>query len=613
MVYARRVVGSNRMIPRKTRSETVPLSQTSRQLMGSLEAGGPAVVLAAYHRDGSNVVTMQADQPVVVGREAPADLVIGDRSLSRRHARFSLEGGLLRVEDLGSTNGTRVRGEIVTSAAFRPGEPVYLGQVLVTAYVRAASEPALAALRSHEQFMSALSQELTRAKFFNQPASVLMINVVGQDGAGAHVGGWSQRVAAALRPIDVIGLYSHDTLEVLLPQTELDSAKRIGVEAVKAAARNQSVRCGVAAFPASAATAEALLDVCRRALGAANPEQPVALAADKGALSLGAVASDDGIVFESAAMKQLMTTIERVANATLPVLLLGETGTGKEVIAGAIHSRGPRSGKPLVGVNCGAIPAQLVESTLFGHVRGAFTGAESDSKGVFGAADGGTVLLDEIGELPPAAQVSLLRALETGRITRVGSAEERAVDVRVIAATHRDLETMCDEGQFRRDLLYRINALTLHIPPLRERIEEIEPLVSRFLASSARPGTVVAPDAMQALKRYVWPGNIRELRNVVERATVVAQGDRIALEDLPERVRGLAPSSLPPASEELLSDDDLLDLKSRVRRYEARLIVQALRDNHGNQTHAARQLQIPLRTLVHKLKVLQIDKDAYLG
>jgi DNA-binding NtrC family response regulator len=272
---------------------------------------------------------------------------------------------------------------------------------------------------------------------------------------------------------------------------------------------------------------------------------------------------------------------------------------------------------PLICVNCGAIPSQLVESTLFGHVRGAFTGADKSSKGVFGAADGGTVLLDEIGELPPSAQAALLRVLESGRMARVGSPEEVAVDVRVLAATHRDLEAMCEEGRFRRDLLYRLNAVTLAIPPLRERTEEIPALAQRFLHaamhSAGRQLAGISDEALRTLGRYRWPGNLRELRNAIERAVVIAHGDRIEVEDLPQRVvqgGGHAEPTIGPPP--MASDDSShLDLRTRVRRYEVAVIVEALRAENGNQTHAARRLQIPLRTLVHRIKLLGIDKRDY--
>jgi DNA-binding NtrC family response regulator len=293
-------------------------------------------------------------------------------------------------------------------------------------------------------------------------------------------------------------------------------------------------------------------------------------------------------------------------------LLVGETGVGKELVARAIHQGGPRAGRPLVCVNCGAIPTALVESTLFGHEKGAFTGALSSSRGVFGAADGGTVLLDEVGELPAAAQAALLRALESGCIRPVGASREFAVDVRVLAATHRDLEAMCAAGTFREDLLFRLNAFTLRVPPLRERSEEIEPLARRFLAEAQRRGdarvTAIAPAAIHALSRHRWPGNVRELRNAIERAAVIARAGEITVEDLPRSVREAAGSdafeALAAGESDLLAGD--VDLKERVGRYEARIIAAALLRTGGNQSEAARLLGVPVRTLGDKIRRLGV-------
>ncbi|MFS8069322.1 MAG: sigma 54-interacting transcriptional regulator [Byssovorax sp.] len=303
----------------------------------------------------------------------------------------------------------------------------------------------------------------------------------------------------------------------------------------------------------------------------------------------------------------------RIARSPIPVLLLGETGTGKEVVARAIHERSPRRARSMVCVNCGAIPAQLVESTLFGHERGAFTGASQQQRGIFEAADGGTVLLDEVGELPPAAQAALLRVLETRRVVRVGSSREIEVDVRVVAATHRDLEAMCASGGFRLDLLYRLNAMTLTIPPLRARPEEIVPLTLRFLHQANEANGLalrgVEPAALTLLQRYPWPGNVRELRNAIERAVILAEGERGRGARVAEPAMDRDPKS--EGEEPAPASAEAADLRARLLRYEAKLIVEALRDTQWNQTEAAHALGMPLRTLVHKIKTLGIRKLGY--
>src|SRR5919202_1451874 len=254
-------------------------------------------------------------------------------------------------------------------------------------------------------------------------------------------------------------------------------------------------------------------------------------------------ASDIDLIGVSAAFVEVMKLVGRVAGTSLPVLITGESGTGKEVVARAIHRRSPRAGGAFVAVNCGAVPSELIESELFGHVRGAFTGAERDRRGLLQEADGGTVFLDEITETTPAFQVKLLRALQEGEIRRVGSNHTIRVDVRVIAASNRDVGREMREGRFRQDLFYRLKAVTLYLPPLRERREDIMPL-ARYFAGRAAHATACGPvsfsrDAVRALVTYDWPGNIRELENAVIRAVALCE-HVIRPEDLPERVRAAA-------------------------------------------------------------------------
>jgi DNA-binding NtrC family response regulator len=323
------------------------------------------------------------------------------------------------------------------------------------------------------------------------------------------------------------------------------------------------------------------------------------------------------------AMREIARLLERVAAARVPIILSGETGTGKEVLSQLLHERGPRRDRRMVRVNCGAIPKDLVEGTLFGHERGAFTGAVQQQRGVFEEADGGTVFLDEIGELPLGAQAALLRVLETGTFSRVGSSRELSADVRIIAATHRDLEAMVEAGAFRADLYYRLSTLVLKIPPLRERLDELEPLARHFLrlANEANGGDVVGihHSALALLQAHPWPGNVRELKNVVDRAVVMAQGPLITVEDLPERLQALhsdssaprtvsgahAPESPRPTMPE---PEEEWSFRERLQRYEASLLREALQRVGWNQTEAAKRIGLPPRTLAYRMKLLGLRR-----
>jgi DNA-binding NtrC family response regulator len=298
-------------------------------------------------------------------------------------------------------------------------------------------------------------------------------------------------------------------------------------------------------------------------------------------------------------MRDVYSMAQRFARTNVPVLIFGETGTGKELVAGTVHRQSGRTGR-LRAINCASIPSTLVETTLFGHERGAFTGALAQSRGVFEEADGGTVFLDELGELSPSAQASLLRVLETGAFTRVGGTRVVCVDVRVVAATHRDLEVMAREGAFRRDLLFRLNTVMIRVPALRHRKEEIAPLVQHFLEAASQrfavPTKTVSSEALRRLESYQWPGNVRELRNVIERAVLLSGGPLVRPEDLPEKVRGQQRVEVTGP----VAEDDLPH-RERLKQYEIRLIRDALQRAEGNQSLAAKLLKMPLRTLVHKI------------
>ncbi|HKA88443.1 MAG TPA: sigma-54 dependent transcriptional regulator [Haliangiales bacterium] len=310
-----------------------------------------------------------------------------------------------------------------------------------------------------------------------------------------------------------------------------------------------------------------------------------------------------GMVGKGPAMQALFRTIQKVSEYKTNVLITGESGTGKELVARAIHALSPRAGGPFVAVNCGAIPETLLESELFGHRKGAFTDAIRDKKGLFEEAHEGTLFLDEIGELPLSLQVKLLRALQEEEIRRVGDTREIAIDVRVVAATVKNLGAEAGAGRFREDLFYRLNVLPLHLPPLRERREDIPILVDHFLRRTAEKHAAtgmrvesVAPEAMELLLSYAWPGNVRELENTVERAMVLCDGPRIEASALEDRIKQTGDK----VRATLASGE--LSIKKTTRVLEEELIRKALLATGGNRTNAAKILEISHRALLYKIK-----------
>jgi len=303
----------------------------------------------------------------------------------------------------------------------------------------------------------------------------------------------------------------------------------------------------------------------------------------------------EGIIGDSGRMQEVLSLVRRVAPSDATVLIRGESGTGKELIANALHHASPRAAGPLVKVNCAALAESLLEAELFGHEKGAFTGAVAARKGRFELADGGSVFLDEIGDLPSHLQVKLLRVLQEREFERVGSSRPIKVDVRLLAATHRDLEALVREGRFREDLYYRINVVTIVLPPLRERREDLPPLIEHFLRVFAgKNGKTVrglTREAREMLLRYDYPGNIRELENLIERAVVLTRDDVIGVEDLPLSLEAAAPASGEEAG-----------LIAAVEGLERRMIREALATADGTQTRAAELLGISERVLRYKLK-----------
>ena len=310
-----------------------------------------------------------------------------------------------------------------------------------------------------------------------------------------------------------------------------------------------------------------------------------------------------GMLINSDGMRQVARTVRKVAGFKTTVLVLGESGVGKELISRAIHAESQRGDGPFVAVNCGAIPDALLESELFGHVKGAFTDASTDKRGLFEEAQGGTLFLDEIGELPAPLQVKLLRALQEEEVRRVGDTRPIKVDVRVVAATSRDLSAMVDDGSFRQDLYYRLNVMPIEIPPLRERKDDIAPLIEHFIGVCNRKlGTHItglSDEALKVLQAYEWPGNVRELENTVEHAAVMADGEVLGVDALPQRCKREGREA---GGFTMTFPEGDLSVKRAQRALEREFILAALERTGGNRTHAAKLLELSHRALLYKIK-----------
>jgi two-component system response regulator AtoC len=563
------------------------------------------VSLVIEAAEQTTAVSLSEGPGLVIGRSEPADIVLDDRSLSRAHARFVLRDGLVHVEDLGSTNGIKLAGERVPSCVLDDTDSVELGAIRVTVSGLGGSVQA-GALGGFTRFRQALLGEMERARVFGRPFCLL--------GLREHrsAGQLGPALAPLLRSVDVATLYTPDLVLVLLPETPSD----IGHDLAQRMVKRAGVTAGgaVVSFPADGSDFEELVEATVHGARVA-PANEVIRAVRK------AVAATSGPVIASPAMQRLYALIDRVARATLPVLVLGETGVGKELVSRAVHDRSARGQGPFVAINCASIPANLIESVLFGHEKGAFTGATERRAGVFEQAHGGSVFLDEVGELAPAVQAALLRVLETKRVTRIGSHKELDVDVRVIAATHRDLPAMVAAGGFREDLMFRLDALSLRVPPLRERVEEIEPLAERFLAKVASEwgngARRLSREARAMIRAYRWPGNVRQLKNVMERAAVVASGAEIGLEDLPDTLGAAKDHELVVPSPRaavatfggIHEEDASAFYVDRVAAFEVKLIREALAKTGGNQTKAAALLRIPRRTLTNKIHALGLSES----
>jgi two-component system, NtrC family, response regulator AtoC len=555
------------------------------------EAEGPALYLLVVGPGFTSTQVLPPGGALLVGRDEAADVRIVDPMASRRHARLHV-GGVIEVEDLDSANGTRVRDQKLVPGqrvAIAVGEAVTIGSTMLVLQRR---EPATRPRRlwPHGYFETRLIEECARAEAVRGTFALARLSVA--PGAAEATPMSRERlaeiVAAELRPGDVIGEYGPDEYEVLLPDSDREASEAVAARIARALAREAvSARAGLAFFPADGTSPGALFSH--------------ACALVRGASERGAVPA--GVVIADVTMRELYALAERVAPSPINVLIVGETGSGKELLAETLHRRSPRAAEPFLCINCAALTESLLESELFGHEKGAFTGAAGPKPGLLEVAGQGTVFLDEIGEMSASLQAKLLRAIETREVRRVGGTETRRIEARFVAATNRDLAEEVEQKAFRQDLYFRLAAMTLSIPPLRDRPDEIEPLARLFLETAARqigrPPPALSPEVVALLRGYAWPGNIRELRNVMERTLIFCVGSVVGREHLPlEKMR--APDRRPGAGGGAAPANPQ-DYRDRQVELEKNAILEALARCGGNQTRAAELLNMPRRTFCNRL------------
>jgi DNA-binding NtrC family response regulator len=557
--------------------------------------------LLVLGKTAARVVPLPEEGNYIVGRATDVAVQLEEAAVSRHHAVISVHDNRATIRDLDSHNGTFVDGQRVAGeVALHSGAVI---EVCKTQLVVHGGAAARAPVRDLESMRARLADEIERANLRDHGVAVAVFRLDGRDA------GLADRMTAELRPIDRSVRLGPTELMVLLPEVDGDEAAELAARLLAGA--GQGARAGYAQLGRDAGDADALIAAAR----AAAVSAPVGVAASAEATRPAIEIRERKVIVADESMVRLYALLERIAAVDLPVLVQGETGTGKELAAAAVHHFSPRRAGPLVAFNCAAVQDTLAESELFGHERGAFTGAHSDKAGVLESAAGGTLFLDEVAELSLGVQAKLLRVLENRSFNRVGSAAESTVDVRIVAATNRDLLAEVEADRFRRDLYYRLSAATLWLPPLRDRLREIPILAATFLAGATVAGTaqpVLSDEALRRLAAHSWPGNVRELKNCIEFLAATATGaviDAASVELYLQRSRR-APSDQVMAQAEPAPLRSFRPIKDEVRELERTRMTEALRAAHGNQTLAAALIEMPLRTFVAKMKQYGIDPKA---
>ena len=552
---------------------------------------------------------LPVDGVVLVGRTAEADLRFESSAISRRHGRFMSSRGSVYVADLGSHNGTRVNGDLVEgSRLLSAGDVVTMGDV--TFVLLPQQRGGARAMVDFATLRARMDQELERAVDHGRPFSLLALSLGDGSPARSRV---EARLLSLVERSDLAGWAGSREILIGLPERSADAARACARRILEGLhGEGLHARGGLSACPTDGCDVDALISGARAAAESVKPGA-VGLA---GEVLLRITAGERTIVLADSAMLRIFDLVRRLAPTDLPVLILGETGTGKENIALALHHQSPRAQRPLVTINCAAIPDNLAESELFGHEAGAFSDAKTAKPGLLERAHGGTLFLDEIGELPERVQAKLLRFLESKRLQRLGDVREREVDARVVAATHRDLESDVRERRFREDLLFRLRVASMTLPPLRQRPREIPILARHFVAEAraraGRPPARLSDGALAHLLGHAFRGNVRELKLAMEYAAQLSVGDTIELSDLPESIR-------PEASAEPRPNDGVgaprsgaassprpVSLHEELRALERARVEEALAMCGGVQVRAAEILGMPIRTLAYKVRQYEL-------
>jgi len=571
----------------------------SEQATSSGEADGAAARrhLLVFNGPSSWIHPLPVRGDVVIGRSETADLRIDHGAVSRRHARVMLDDDAVSVLDLGSHNGTYVNHSKITGRrTLQPNDVITIhGVTLVFHATPPVAPPAIVV--ELDALRQRIEDELDRTVCERLFSLLCFVGVTDAERAALQ-----RTVVAQLRKIDAVAWTSDGAFYVLLPEAGADEAVAVATR-IRSRIDRGALQIGHVTCPDDGYAADALIARARDAARAARPGKIAGREQAFHTLAIGA----QRVIVADPTVARLYALIERLAPTGLPVLITGETGCGKELVATAIHARSPRAGHQLISLNCAALHEALVESELFGHERGAFSGAIATRAGVIEAASGSTLFLDEVGELAPGVQAKLLRVLESHRVTRVGDVREREVDVRVVAATNRDLEADVAAGRFRRDLFFRLSAATLHLPPLRQRPRELPLLATEFLdeacRSGGRPPMRISDEAMAVLLAHSWPGNIRELKNLMQYVAAALAVDVLRADHLGERLGRLRPE---PSQATITPTPGgtprFRPLADELRELEITRIREAIAATGGNQTRAAGLLAMPVRTFFEKAK-----------